>query len=117
MGAVLTVLLDSMHRSMKGLGIVARENAESLGLEYLGSHVRPEGTPVLRFPLDDKLHIRWAEVDAQLASVGLPTALYTIPSEMLFGIRGEKGDICVRLVDVQQHRLDGVLDWIKEQRT
>lgn len=117
MGSFLDAFLGMMSRSMKGLNSLVGQHAEEMGLNSLGVFDEcPEGAPVLRFPQDpqDRLRIKWGEVDAQLAKIGKPTGLFTVPSEMLMGIRGENGDIGIRLIDVQMHRLDGVLQYLKE---
>ena len=115
MGQVLGTMLTIMSKSMQGVGIIAREHATDMGLEFLGDLERPEACPVLKFHQDAQLHIAWDKVDEQLATIGKPTALYTMSKQWLLGLRGDKGDIAVRLVDIQQRRLDGVVQWMKEQ--
>lgn len=115
MGQVLETMLTIMSKSMQGVAVVAREHAKEMGLEFLGDLERPEACPVLKFHQDGQLRIEWNKVDEQLATIGKPTALYTMSKQMLLGLRGDKGDIAVRLVDIQQRRLDGVVQWMKEQ--
>jgi hypothetical protein len=86
-----------------------------MGLDSLGVFdARPEGVPVLAFPLNGQMRIKWDEVDTQLATIGKITGLYTVPRDLLMGIRGRDGDILVRLIDVQQQRLHGVLQYFKD---
>lgn len=114
---VLETMLGNLVRSMEGLNQLAEDKAKEMGLSPLGKlEAQPDGAQVLKFPLDfdNQLRIKWDEVDAQLASIGKPTGLYTVPKQLLMGIQGDQGDIMVRLLDVQQRRLDGVLEYLKE---
>jgi len=111
--AVLRTMLGNIVRSMEGLNQLTQDKAKEMGLDPLGKlDKQPEDATVLRFPLDNKLRIKWDEVDAQLGTIGKPTALFTVPKQLLMGIRGQDGDIMVRLIDVQQRRLDGVLEFL-----
>jgi len=106
-----------MSHNMRGLASLASQHAEEMGLESLGVFDEPpEGALPLDFPLDfnDKLRIKWDEVDTQIATIGKPTGLYAVPCSAYLGIRGEDGDILVRLIDIQQHRLKGVLEYFRD---
>jgi hypothetical protein len=108
-------MLQIPTKSMEGLNSLVTEHAEEMGLDSLGVlDKRPKGATVLRFPLDTQLRIKWDEVDAQLATIGKITGLYTVPREMVMGIRGKDVDILVRLIDIQQHRLHGVLEYLRD---
>lgn len=97
---------------MEGLNSLVRQHAEEMGVESLGVLDEvPEGAVVLKFPQDHNLRIKWDEVDAQLATIGIPKGLYTVPKSWFLGIRGDKGDILVRIVDIQQRRLHGVMQY------
>jgi len=113
---VLRTMLGNLVRSMEGVNQLAEDKwAPELGLAFLGKlDKQPPGSKGLSFPLDfdDKLRIKWDEVHAQLDAIGKPTALFTVPRQLLLGIRGSDGDIVVRLLDIQQHRLDGVLEYL-----
>jgi hypothetical protein len=113
----LEALLHMLSHNMKGLNSLATQHAEEMGLDSLGVFEEPpEGARPLSFPIDfnNKLRIKWDEVDAQLATIGRPTGLYAVPKSMYLGIRGENGDVLVRLIDIQQRRLDGVLEYLKD---
>lgn len=111
----LEVMLQNLAKSMEGLNSMVAGHAEEMGLDSLGVLAkRPEGVEVLRFPLNDQMRIKWDEVDHQLATIGKITGLYTVPSELLMGIRGKDGDILIRLIDVQQRRLHGVLQYFED---
>lgn len=116
-GNFLEAFLGMLAHSMKGLNSLVSQHAEEMGLESLGvfeERPDPKVAPVLRFPQDHNLRIKWDEVDAQLAKIGKPTGLYTVPRQLIMGIRGDKGDITIRLIDIQQRRLDGVLQYFKD---
>ena len=116
-GDTLEALIGMMSRSMEGLNSLVRQHAEEMGLESLGvfeERPDPKIAPVLRFPQDQNLRIKWDEVDAQIRSIGKPTGLYTVPRQLLMGIRGSNGDITIRLVDVQLRRLEGVLQFMRD---
>ena len=111
----LEVMLQNLVKSMEGLNSLVTEHAEEMGLDSLGVFdEQPEGVPVLRFPLNGQMRIQWDEVDAQLAAIGKITGMYTVPRNLLMGIRGKDGDILIRLIDVQQRRLQGVLEYFKD---
>jgi hypothetical protein len=113
--SVFARTLETMLQNLAKINSLVTQHAEEMGLESLGVlDKRPEGVPVLRFPFDSQLKIKWNEVDAQLATIGRITGLYTVPHEMLMGIRGKDADILVRLVDIQQRRLHGVLQYFKD---
>jgi hypothetical protein len=111
-------MLGNLVRSMEGLDRFTENEAAKLGLEALGKlDAQPEGAKVLKFPIDfdNKLRVKWDEVDAQLDAIGKPTGMYTIPKQLLMGIRGDKGDVLIRLLDVGLRRLDGVLQYLVEK--
>lgn len=111
----LETMLQMLVKSMEGLNSLVTEHAEEMGLDSLGVFkAQPEGVPILRFPLDGQMRIKWDEVDHQLATLGKITGLYTVPRDLLIGIRGRDGDILVRLIDIQQQRLHGVLQYFKD---
>lgn len=113
----LEALLGMMARSAKGLISLASQHAEEMGLKSLGvfeTWAGSEKAPVLKFHPGKHLGIDWDRVCKDLLTIGKPTGLYAIPSAMLLGIRGEKGEITVRLADIQQRRLDGVLQCLKD---
>jgi hypothetical protein len=113
----LEAFLGMIARNCRGMISLASEHAEEMGLKSLGvfeTWAGPEKAPVLKFQMGKHLGIDWNKVCQDLLAIGKPTGLYAIPSAMLFGIRGEKGDITVRLADIQQRRLDGVLQCLKD---
>jgi len=109
--------LAIIAHNAKGLVSLASQHAEEMGLKSLGvldEWPGPEKAPVLKFHTGKHLRIDWDRVCQDLLAIGKPVGLYAVPRAMLLGIRGEKGDITVRLVDIQQHRLDGVLQCLKD---
>jgi hypothetical protein len=111
----LEVMLQNLVKSMEGLNSMVTEHAEEMGLDSLGVFdEQPKDVPVLRFPLNSQMRIEWDEVDTQLAGIGKITGMYTVPRNLLMGIRGKDGDILIRLIDVQQRRLHGVLQYFQD---
>lgn len=105
--ATMEVFLGMLLRDQQGIGRFAAEEAVKLELDFLGEI--ESDAPVLRFPQGDRLEIKWGEVLSSLAyGVGRPTALFSAPDSWCMGIRGERGDMKVRLVDVKQRRFTGV---------
>ena len=111
----LESLLHMLARSSQGLIALASQHAEEMGLDSLGAFEEPpEEASVLKFTLDGRLSIKWDEVDAQLATIGKPTGLYAVPRSLSLGLRGDKGDLLIRLADIQRRRLHGVLEYLKD---
>lgn len=112
-GQFLEAFLGNMSRNMEGLSSLARQHAEEMGVKSLGVLDKiPEGAKILAFSQDHNLRIKWHEVDAQLAKIGKPTGFYTVPLAGVLGVRGDKGDVVIRLIDVQQRRLHGVMQYL-----
>jgi hypothetical protein len=108
-GAVLTSYLGMLGRDVQRLGKYAAQEAVKLGLDFVGEI--ESDAPILRFPLDvnKRFYPKWDEIEAALAAgVGRPTALFSAPQSWCMGIRGTKGDMRVTLIDVKQHRFEGV---------
>lgn len=117
MGNVLTTLLGNYCASLSVFSRQAAAEAEKLGVPFRGElETSPDHAKMLRFDYDKQLRVKWSAVDAQLDAIGPVTALYSVPREWVLGIEGEKGDVLIRLIDMKQHRLDGVLTYLHEKR-
>jgi hypothetical protein len=114
---VLDALLDMFAHTKCGLKSLVTQHASEIGLEPLGVQDAWEGpakAPTLEFTPRGEARIPWNEVARKLLTIGQPTGLYLIPCERLLGIRGKKGDITVRISDIGQRRLEGVLQYLKD---
>lgn len=98
---------DASGADQRGLKKFAAEEAVKLELDFLGEI--ESDAPVLKFPQGERLEIQWEAVLTSLAyGVGRPTALFSVPDSWCMGIRGDRGDMKVRLIDVKQRRFTGV---------
>lgn len=103
---VLHSSLGRLVGNFQALPAFAEKHAGELGLDFLGAmEEEPDDAPVLRFPTDKKLEILWDQVQQQLIeAIGRPTALFAVVRQGLVGIRGTKGDIMLRCLDITIYR-------------
>jgi len=105
-------LNETVKRVGESISIFAAKEAEKLSLSFIGEINADTNAAYLNFPYDEKLKIKWSEVDDQLRKIGKPISLFSDPKGWHLGIRGTKGDIRMRIIDIKQHRFEGVSDYI-----
>lgn len=104
-GKALHSALGRVVGNFQSLPDFAEKHAAELGLDFLGNMEERPDAPVLRFPQDKKLKVLWDQVQQQLVeAIGKPTALFAVVRQGLMGIRGTKGDIMLRCLDITIYR-------------
>jgi hypothetical protein len=100
-----------------------KKYADKLGLEYFGEFERDDKTPVLRFYRHDMgeeiLRNQQAKGGPEawevLPTIGKIRGFFAIPRQALLGIRGEHGDVLMKMNDIMVYRFNGVMEYIREQ--
>ena len=114
--AVLGGMLGLLARNARGLVPFAERYAGELCLDFLGKLERGEGEPIgFTWPNDGPKHLsglNWEGVESQLRAIAPITGLFAVVPQMLMGIRGEKGDCYLRMMDIQRRRHTGVFQTI-----
>lgn len=91
--------------NFQALPAFAEKHAGELGLDFLGNMEERPDAPVLRFPTDRLMKVQWDQVQQQLVeAIGKPTSLFAVVRQGLVGIRGTKGDIMLRCLDITIYR-------------
>jgi hypothetical protein len=106
-------IFHGLMASVGDIGPLVKEHAHTMGLESLGIlALCPDEARVLKFRTG---RIQWKEVCEVLLGIGVPTHIYVVESHRALGFRGGKGDVLVRISDIQRRRLEGVVQCLKEE--
>jgi hypothetical protein len=109
------MLLKYAVRQGRGLISFAEESSKKLGLKPLSVlETRPPSCQAIIFHQDEKLKIQWNKVDEQLNRIGALTGIAACPKELLLVLIGSEGSTALRLIDIQQRRHEGILQYYKE---
>jgi len=106
-GRGLKAMLDIAAKNAKGLPIFAKQKAEELGVEFLGGlDERPDGATMLQFyhPVERLYEEHGKDWEKALDSLGQLVGFFAVPRELLFGIRGEHGDVLLKMSDIARYK-------------
>jgi len=111
--AALGAMLEIAAHNAKSLPGFARAAGTELGLEYFGE-LEDSGAPILKFYRTD-LGLPEKPSAQELPMIGKVLGFFTIPKQLLLGIRGERGDVLMKMSDIQVYRFESVKDYIRKQ--
>jgi hypothetical protein len=119
--AGLNASLGIAAHNAKNLPEFARKQALELGLTYFGE-LSDSSAPILVFYRTDlgehymaSRELRGPSAWKVLPTIGRVKGFFAIPRQLLLGIRGEHGDVLMRVTDIQVYRFEAVADFIRDQ--